>query len=111
MIDELDLKTQKQSERFRISDHIGIEWNQIFEDKWVKMEKHDNGIDFTFNNTIQEYSYYNENVKGDSILVSLQFKPFRMKYLINKEEVIEINSNDLLYFENPDIEEDSKLAA
>eukprot|EP00347_Sterkiella_histriomuscorum_P019095 403342966 len=82
-------------ERFRISEHAGVEWDQLTKTNEIRLEKFESKALFE----IQD--------KQDIVQYEIIYDPFRIIMKINKVEVMKVNSKDILYFENRNIQVDA----
>ena len=79
----------KACQRFRISDHEGVNWANMKLDSKAIITRSDEAVDITSKDYYDSHNY------------RVSFSPFRINYYINDTWVMEVNSKDLLYFESP----------
>lgn len=75
--------------RFRISDYEGVQWSKLHLSNTSTINKDAHSITIKSSNDKDQNEYI------------ISMNPFRITYTINEEQVMEINTKDLLYFENP----------
>eukprot|EP00347_Sterkiella_histriomuscorum_P014322 403361316 len=83
------LKEQIQpQERFKISDFDGVQWDQLEDPQ-----------DYEVARDYRKFIISSKD-KSDKISYEIKTKPFRIRVIVNGQRTMEVNSNDLLYFEN-----------
>ncbi|CDW73021.1 cre-aagr-4 protein [Stylonychia lemnae] len=93
--DDKEIDNSSEKKRFRISDYDGIEWKQLQVDQDVAIFNQGDHMTIVGND------------RSDQIQYVVEYNPFRILMHINGKLVMEVNNNDLLYFENKKIKKEA----